>query len=50
MMFCVCVGWGEMYINIGWFVKVRLENHDEVESLMDNVEYAAYCDDSEKDA
>ncbi|KAI7849766.1 putative glycine cleavage system H protein, mitochondrial precursor [Circinella umbellata] len=36
--------------NEGWFVKIRLENHDEVEDLMDDLEYAAYCDDSENDA
>ena len=42
-----CVGGN---VHIGWFVKIRLENHDEVENLMDNVEYAVYCDDSEKDA
>ncbi|KAG2212477.1 hypothetical protein INT45_010110 [Circinella minor] len=36
--------------NEGWFVKIRLENHDEVDDLMDDLEYAAFCDDGENDA
>ncbi|KAI8137572.1 glycine cleavage H-protein-domain-containing protein [Fennellomyces sp. T-0311] len=28
----------------GWFVKIKLSNHDEAEQLMDEIEYAAYCD------
>ncbi|KAI9499600.1 glycine cleavage H-protein [Zychaea mexicana] len=28
----------------GWFVQIKLSNHDEVEQLMDDVEYAAFIE------
>ena len=32
----------------GWFVKIKMYDHKEANELMDDIEYAAYCDSTQE--